>query len=49
MNKANSICTYSFFNQMDRLFQPDYVPTDADIIHCRIKTTGNKNIKISGK
>lgn len=29
-----------FFDQLDRLFQPSYSPTDADIIHCRIKTTG---------
>ncbi|CAO3636595.1 unnamed protein product [Mucor fragilis] len=29
-----------FFDQLDRLFQPDYTPTDPDIIHCRIKTTG---------
>ncbi|KAI8636996.1 guanine nucleotide binding protein, alpha subunit [Parasitella parasitica] len=29
-----------FFNQLDRLFRPDYIPTDPDIIHCRIKTTG---------
>ncbi|KAI8075830.1 guanine nucleotide binding protein, alpha subunit [Gilbertella persicaria] len=29
-----------FFDQLDRLFDPEYMPTDADIIHCRIKTTG---------
>ncbi|KAL7316748.1 hypothetical protein PS15m_003198 [Mucor circinelloides] len=32
-----------FFDQLDRLFQPDYTPTDPDIIHCRIKTTGTSN------
>jgi hypothetical protein len=30
----------SFFDQLDRFFEPDYTPTDSDIIHCRIKTTG---------
>ncbi|KAI8373778.1 guanine nucleotide binding protein, alpha subunit [Blakeslea trispora] len=29
-----------FFDQLDMLFDPTYMPTDADIIHCRIKTTG---------
>ncbi|KAG2210452.1 hypothetical protein INT47_002394 [Mucor saturninus] len=29
-----------FFDQLDRFFVPDYSPSDADIIHCRIKTTG---------
>ncbi|KAI9349984.1 guanine nucleotide binding protein, alpha subunit [Pilaira anomala] len=29
-----------FFDQLDRFFEPDYTPLDADIIHCRIKTTG---------
>ncbi|KAI8145013.1 guanine nucleotide binding protein, alpha subunit [Fennellomyces sp. T-0311] len=29
-----------FYEGLDRLFQPDYVPTDQDIIQCRIKTTG---------
>ncbi|ORE11927.1 guanine nucleotide binding protein, alpha subunit [Rhizopus microsporus var. microsporus] len=29
-----------FFDQLDRMFRPDFMPTDADIIHCRIKTTG---------
>ncbi|ORY98719.1 guanine nucleotide binding protein, alpha subunit [Syncephalastrum racemosum] len=29
-----------FYNELDRIFQPDYLPTDQDIIQCRIKTTG---------
>ncbi|KAI7849326.1 guanine nucleotide binding protein, alpha subunit [Circinella umbellata] len=29
-----------FYDDLDRVFQPDYVPTDQDIIQCRIKTTG---------
>lgn len=36
----------SFFDQLDRLFQPDYTPTDPDIIHCRIKTTGKMRCSI---
>ncbi|KAI9493133.1 guanine nucleotide binding protein, alpha subunit [Zychaea mexicana] len=29
-----------FYDDLDRVFQPDYMPTDQDIIQCRIKTTG---------
>ncbi|KAI8093262.1 putative Gpa2-guanine nucleotide-binding protein alpha-2 subunit [Halteromyces radiatus] len=29
-----------YFSQLDRLWSPDYVPTDQDIIRCRAKTTG---------
>ncbi|CDS07444.1 hypothetical protein LRAMOSA01393 [Lichtheimia ramosa] len=29
-----------FYNQLDRLWEPDYLPTDQDIIRCRAKTTG---------
>ncbi|PWZ02427.1 putative guanine nucleotide-binding protein alpha-2 subunit [Testicularia cyperi] len=29
-----------YFDELDRLFQPDYMPTDADILRCRNKTTG---------
>ncbi|KAI9311479.1 guanine nucleotide binding protein, alpha subunit [Dichotomocladium elegans] len=29
-----------FYNQLERVFAPDYLPTDQDIIQCRIKTTG---------
>ncbi|KAG1191085.1 hypothetical protein G6F36_002607 [Rhizopus arrhizus] len=31
---------YYFFDELDRIFQPGFIPSDADIIHCRIKTTG---------
>ncbi|CAO3621525.1 unnamed protein product [Cunninghamella echinulata] len=40
-----------YYDQLDRLFHPNYIPTDQDIIQCRIKTTGivetsfrNKNV-----
>ncbi|KAI8329840.1 guanine nucleotide binding protein, alpha subunit [Chlamydoabsidia padenii] len=29
-----------YYEQLDRLFQTNYIPTDQDIIQCRIKTTG---------
>ena len=30
----------SFYHNLDRLFAVDYIPSDSDIIRCRIKTTG---------
>ncbi|KAH9823939.1 heterotrimeric G-protein alpha subunit (G-alpha, GPA2) [Melampsora americana] len=30
----------NFFPELDRLFTPNYVPTDQDILYCRGKTTG---------
>ncbi|KAI9509878.1 guanine nucleotide-binding protein alpha-2 subunit [Russula earlei] len=29
-----------FFTRLDRLFGPDYVPTEQDIVHCRARTIG---------
>lgn len=29
-----------YYAQLDRLFHPDYQPTQADILRCRSKTTG---------
>jgi guanine nucleotide-binding protein subunit alpha len=29
-----------FFDDLDRLFNPDYTPTVQDILHCRFRTTG---------
>ncbi|KAA1106074.1 tRNA(adenine34) deaminase, variant 2 [Puccinia graminis f. sp. tritici] len=31
-----------FFSELDRLFQPSYVPTDLDILHCEGKTCQGK-------
>lgn len=30
----------SFFDELSRLSHPDYLPTDQDILHCRVRTTG---------
>lgn len=30
----------SFFPDLDRLFDPGFIPTNQDILHCRGKTTG---------
>jgi guanine nucleotide-binding protein subunit alpha len=32
-------CDY-FYQDLDRIWGPEYVPTDRDIIHCRAKSTG---------
>ncbi|GAA5858211.1 hypothetical protein JCM5353_006061 [Sporobolomyces roseus] len=29
-----------FFDELSRLSHPDYLPTDQDILHCRVRTTG---------
>lgn len=31
---------FYFFDDIDRLFAPNFIPTDQDILHCRLKTTG---------
>lgn len=30
----------SFFESVDRLYRSDYIPDDADILRCRVKSTG---------
>lgn len=32
----------SFYADLDRMFKPDYVPSDQDTLHLRAKTTGEK-------
>ncbi|KAI7831563.1 G-protein complex alpha subunit GpaA/FadA [Gamsiella multidivaricata] len=29
-----------FFDAVDRIYAPDYIPVDADILRCRVKSTG---------
>ncbi|BFZ61559.1 hypothetical protein YB2330_002631 [Saitoella coloradoensis] len=31
---------FYFFDNLERIFAPKYVPTDQDILRCRVKTTG---------
>jgi guanine nucleotide-binding protein subunit alpha len=31
---------YSFFDKLDSLWEPEYTPSDQDILRCRAKTTG---------
>jgi hypothetical protein len=38
--KADLTFFCSFFNDIDRLFQKDYLPTDQDILRARLRTTG---------
>lgn len=30
----------SYLNDLDRLAMPDYVPSEQDVLHSRVKTTG---------
>ena len=32
--------TCSYLNSLTRLSQPDYVPTEKDVLRTRVKTTG---------
>lgn len=40
--KINSIffLNFSYLNSLDRLCQPDYCPTQQDVLRTRVKTTG---------
>ncbi|EFJ38535.1 heterotrimeric G protein, alpha subunit [Selaginella moellendorffii] len=42
--KANELqlpdCTEYFLSGVDRLAKPDYIPTEEDILHARVRTTG---------
>lgn len=31
---------YSYFDSIDRICQPDYLPSDQDVLRSRVKTTG---------
>jgi guanine nucleotide-binding protein G(t) subunit alpha len=32
--------TYSYLNDLERLVQPGYIPTEQDVLRSRVKTTG---------
>jgi hypothetical protein len=34
------VIVISYFDSLDRISAPDYEPTDQDILHSRVKTTG---------
>jgi guanine nucleotide-binding protein subunit alpha len=34
------IVCFSYFDAIDRIAQPDYLPTDQDVLRSRVKTTG---------
>eukprot|EP01114_Cavostelium_apophysatum_P009020 TRINITY_DN22095_c0_g1_i1.p1 TRINITY_DN22095_c0_g1~~TRINITY_DN22095_c0_g1_i1.p1 ORF type:complete len:417 (-),score=117.01 TRINITY_DN22095_c0_g1_i1:25-1275(-) len=36
-----------FFNELDRISQENYIPTQADILHVRVKTTGINEIEFN--
>lgn len=38
--KLISSFNLSFFNNIDRISDDDYVPTEQDVLRCRVKTTG---------
>ncbi|KAE9366111.1 guanine nucleotide-binding protein alpha subunit [Stipitochalara longipes BDJ] len=37
---ANQLFVYSYFDNIDRIAQPDYMPNDQDVLRSRVKTTG---------
>ena len=39
-NQTIFVCDCSFFENVDRLARPDYVPTEADALTVRARTTG---------
>lgn len=43
--------TLSFFDAIDRVSEDNYVPTDADIVHARVRSTGivEERFRVQGK
>jgi guanine nucleotide-binding protein G(i) subunit alpha len=37
---ANLLFVLSYFDNIDRIAQPDYMPNDQDVLRSRVKTTG---------
>jgi hypothetical protein len=38
--KASQLTMRSFFDEVTRIASEDYIPTEADVLHARVKTTG---------
>jgi guanine nucleotide-binding protein subunit alpha len=43
---VSNLC-FSFFDNVARIASPSYVPTDDDILHARVKTTGVCEVKFT--
>lgn len=40
MSEHTCLVSLSYLNDLDRICQPDYVPTQQDVLRTRVKTTG---------
>lgn len=47
--KLNHGCCFSFLDALDRIGDPDYTPTEQDILRTRVKTTGIVEVHFSFK
>lgn len=43
------ICNFSYLDSLGRLGQPDYIPTEQDVLRTRVKTTGIVETNFSHK
>ena len=49
MNYDIYVLFFSYLNSLDRLGQPDYTPTEQDVLRTRVKTTGIVETQFSHK
>jgi guanine nucleotide-binding protein subunit alpha len=40
VTEASQLTMHSFFDEVTRIAAADYIPTEADVLHARVKTTG---------
>lgn len=40
MSELTCLVCFSYLNDLDRICQSDYVPTQQDVLRTRVKTTG---------
>lgn len=38
--KFSAFCSFSFFENMNRIIAPKYVPTEMDVLRVRVRTCG---------